>query len=69
MVATTSKVPLAITFYGKDLLEIINSIIPNLLGLGLMGFIYYLLKKEVKVTYILVGIIVVGIAGAAVGIF
>lgn len=69
MVSTTAKVPLAITFYGKSLLDIINGIIPNLLGLGLMGFIYYLLKKEVKVTYILVGIIVVGIAGAAVGIF
>lgn len=69
MVAKSVSVPLNITFYGQNLLDIINGIMPALLSLGLFELILYLLKKDIKVTTILWGIIIFGIVGAFVGIF
>ena len=69
MIAKTVRVPISITFYGQNLLAIINGIMPSLLSLGLFGFILYLLKKNVKVTTILWSIILFGIIGAFIGIF
>lgn len=48
--------------------SILDSIMPGLLPLALTLFIYYLLKKKVKVTYILLGIIIFGLLGTAIGI-
>lgn len=47
---------------------ILDGIVPCLLPLLLTIFVYYLLKKKVKPTYILLGIIVFGILGTAIGI-
>lgn len=52
-----------------NIMDILNSIMPDLLSLGIFGLVYWLLKKKVKPTAILLGIIAVGIAGSAVGIF
>lgn len=69
MVATTVNVPLAVTFNKVSLLETINGIIPNILPLLSTLFVFYLLKKDVKVTKILAGIILFGILGALIGMF
>ncbi|WP_273401163.1 PTS system mannose/fructose/sorbose family transporter subunit IID [Traorella massiliensis] len=69
MVASSVSVPLAITFSNTSLLDVINGIMPSLLNLLVFGLVLYLLNKGAKVTLILWGIIIVGIAGAFVGIF
>lgn len=48
---------------------IIDQIMPSLLPLLLTGGIYGLLKKKVKVTWILLGLMALGIVGAWFGIF
>jgi mannose/fructose/N-acetylgalactosamine-specific phosphotransferase system component IID len=48
--------------------EVLDGIMPGLLPLGLTLLVYYLLKKNVKVTHILVGLVVVGILGKVIGI-
>lgn len=69
MVASSVSVPLAITFNNTSLLDVINGVMPSLLSLLVFGIVLYLLNKGAKVTLILWGIIIVGIAGAFVGIF
>lgn len=49
--------------------EILNNIMPGILPLAITLFIFYLVKKKVKIIYLLLGIIVFGILGALVGIF
>ena len=52
-----------------NIMDVLNTIMPDILSLGIFGLVYWLLKKETKATTILLGIIVVSIAGSAVGIF
>ncbi|MDA1477863.1 PTS system mannose/fructose/sorbose family transporter subunit IID [Bacillus changyiensis] len=49
--------------------DILDNIMPGLLPLCAFGIIYWLLGKEVKATTILLGIAVVGILGAWIGVF
>lgn len=49
--------------------DILNSIMPGLLPLILTLTILVLLRKKVKVIYLLLGVIILGILGALVGIF
>lgn len=64
--------PLQITMgSGESLIvqEILNNIMPGLLPLAVTLSVFYLIRKKVKITYLLLGIILVGIAGAWAGIF
>ena len=63
--------PLVISMDGADVViqDIFNSILPNILPLGLTFVIYKLLQKGIKTTTVLWGIILFGIAGSVVGIF
>lgn len=63
--------PLVISMDGADVViqDIFNSILPNILLLGLTFVIYKLLQKGIKTTTVLWGIILFGIAGSVVGIF
>lgn len=63
--------PLVISMDGADVViqDIFNSILPNILPLGLTFVIYKLLQKGIKTTTVLWGIIPFGIAGSVVGIF
>lgn len=63
--------PLVISMDGADVViqDIFNSILPNILPLGLTFIIYKLLQKGIKTTTVLWGIILFGIAGSVVGIF
>ena len=69
MIALNISVPLNVIFAGTDLAATINSIIPCLLNLLFFGFIYWLVKKNVNVMVIMLGIIALGILGSLVGIF
>lgn len=69
MVSQLVKVPLAITIGDVSLLDMFNSIVPNLLSLLITILIYQILKKDVKITNVLFGIIFFSILGAAIGIF
>ena len=69
MVATNVSVPVTAVLGGVNVLDTCNGIIPNLLPLLLTGVVFLMLKKDVKVTWILAGIIVLGIAGAGLSIF
>lgn len=69
MVATNVSVPIKVAYDQMSLQETLNGIVPNLLPLCLTALIYRMLKKDVKVVYILAFIILFGILGAAVGIF
>lgn len=63
--------PLVISMDGADVViqDIFNSILPNILPLGLTFVIYKLLQKGIKTTTVLWGIILFEIAGSVVGIF
>lgn len=63
--------PLVISMDGADVViqDIFNSILPNILPLGLTFVIYKLLQKGIKTTTVLWGIILFGIAGSVIGIF
>jgi fructoselysine and glucoselysine-specific PTS system IID component len=69
MVSSLVKVPLNVKICGADLLKISDSIFPNLLPLLVTILMYFLLKKNVNVIYLLLGIIIVCIACAGIGIF
>lgn len=69
MIYSTVRVPLAVSFGDWDLLTTLNGIFPNILSLGFTLFLYWLLKRDFKVSYILYGIILFGILGAGIGIF
>lgn len=53
----------------KKLQEIIDGIIPGLIGLGVTWFYYWLLGKKVNPILIILGTILVGVLGASVGLF
>lgn len=63
--------PLVISMDGADVVvqDIFNSILPNILPLGLTFIIYKLLQKGIKTTTVLWGIILFGIVGSVIGIF
>ncbi|MHC5375541.1 PTS system mannose/fructose/sorbose family transporter subunit IID [Enterococcus sp. LJL120] len=70
--SVTITTPLSITMgSGEDLViqDILNGIMPGLLPLILTLSVFYLIRKKVKVIYLLFGIIVFGILGALIGIF
>ncbi len=49
--------------------DILNNIMPGLLPLGVMFTIFALIRRKVKITNLLLGVIAVGIAGAFIGFF
>ena len=73
MVSQNVSVPLALSFsiQGQpyNVLELINSIVPGILSLGAVGLMAKILKKNVKIVYIIFGLLGVCILGALVGIF
>lgn len=70
--SVTISTPLKIAMSkGKPLVvqDILNNIMPGLLPLLLTLGIFYLVRKKVKISYLLFGIIILGILGAAIGFF
>lgn len=67
-ITTPLKIPLS---QGKPIVlqEILNGIMPGLLPMLLMLGIFYLVRKKVKVVYLLFGVIALGIIGALFGVF
>lgn len=63
--------PLSFSMQGSEvnLQDTLDEIMPKMIPLGLTLFILYLLKKSVKVNYIMLGIIVIGIVSSVLGIF
>ena len=49
--------------------KILNGIMPGLLPLAVTLIVFALIRKRVKVIYLLFGIIIFGILGALIGIF
>lgn len=68
MIGLNISVPLQLTFFDTNLIDVINGIVPNLLNLLFFGSIYWLVKKNVNVVWIMLGIIVLGILGSLIGI-
>lgn len=69
--SVTVSTPLKLALGGKDplvLQDILNSIMPGLLPLATMLLVFYLIRKKVKIVYLLLGILVLGIVGALLGI-
>lgn len=64
------EIPLKIVTEGGEIViqEILNDLFPGLLPLGLTFFVYYLLKKEVKVLYIILGVFIFSIIGTYIGL-
>lgn len=69
MVATNVDVPIDVTYNKVKLIDTINGVFPQLLPLAVTGGIFWLLKKDVKIMYILIVIIGISILGAGIGIF
>lgn len=68
MVSFTTPLKIGSGKAATSIQSILDGIVPCLLPLMLTLLIYYLLRKKVKTTYILFGIIVFGIVGTAIGI-
>ncbi|MDB5024545.1 MAG: hypothetical protein JWP78_2300 [Mucilaginibacter sp.] len=49
--------------------SIIDQIVPAVIPLGLTFMVYYLVKKNVKTTYLLLGLLVLGFAGSMIHLF
>ena len=65
-------IPITISGSGKNAVtvqSIFDDIMPKLLPLASFGFVFYLLKKEVKPLAILGGMAIVGILGSLIGLF
>ncbi len=71
MTATNVSVPLALTFgpAAKDLASVLDGIMPKLLPLCLTWGTYKMMKKGVSATKIMLGIIIVCVLLAAIGVF
>ena len=69
MIALNMNIPLAVNFFGTSLVDVINGIIPCLVNLLFFGLIYWLVKKNCNVVWIMLGIIALGILGSFVGVF
>ena len=73
MVGSMVSVNLALTIGSGDsavaINDIINGIMPKMLSLLTTYLIYVLIKKGIKVNYLLIGIVIVSILGALIGIF
>lgn len=69
MIALNMNIPLTVNFFGTSLVDVINGIIPCLVNLLFFGLIYWLVKKNCNVVWIMLGIIALGILGSFVGVF
>jgi PTS system mannose-specific IID component len=67
----TIKTPLNIGTSDSQvsLQTILDQLVPNLLPLALTLLVFYFVKKNVKTTWLLLGILVLGFAGSIVHIF
>ena len=54
---------------GSGLQGILDSIVPAILPLGLTFLVYYFIKKGVKTTYLLLGLVVLGFVGSVLHLF
>lgn len=71
LIATYVKINLSetLTVGGKTVQSILDSVMPNLLSLGLTVGLYSLIKKNVPILVNILLLIVIGLLGAFVGIF
>ena len=74
MSATLVNVPLTWTINinqaSVDILGVLNSIFPGILNIALVFFLMFLIKKKhIRPTYIILGVMVFGLLGAAIHIF
>ncbi|MDP4108648.1 MAG: PTS system mannose/fructose/sorbose family transporter subunit IID [Bacillota bacterium] len=71
MTASMVTVNIPITFGGGEqpqtIQSVLDGIMPCMLPLGLTFFVYYLLRKKVKVTYIILGLVILSILGVIFG--
>lgn len=73
MPATLMSIHTPLAFGGGDagsgLQGILDSIVPSILPLGLTFLVYYFIKKGVKTTYLLLGLVVLGFVGSVLHLF
>ena len=73
MPATLMSIRTPLAFGGGDagsgLQGILDSIVPAILPLGLTFLVYYFIKKGVKTTYLLLGLVVLGFVGSVLHLF
>jgi fructoselysine and glucoselysine-specific PTS system IID component len=73
MPATLMSIHTPLAFGGGDagsgLQGILDSIVPAVLPLGLTFLVYYFIKKGVKTTYLLLGLVVLGFVGSVLHLF
>jgi PTS system mannose-specific IID component len=65
------KTPLQIGATGSavSVQGILDQIVPGIIPLGLTFLVYYFLKKNIKTTYLLLGLLALGFAGSLIHIF
>lgn len=65
------KTPLMIRSGGPGVAvqSVIDQVVPNLIPLCLTFLVFFLLRKNVKTTWLLLGLLLLGFAGSALGIF
>lgn len=65
------KTPLTIGTGGSvvTVQSILDQIVPNILPLGLTFLVYFLVRKNVKTTYLLLGLLLLGFIGSSINLF
>jgi fructoselysine and glucoselysine-specific PTS system IID component len=72
MPATLISITTPLTIGAKSAVSvqgIIDQIVPAIIPLGLTFLVYYFVKKNVKTTYLLLGLLVLGFAGSMIHLF
>jgi fructoselysine/glucoselysine PTS system EIID component len=73
MPATLIAINTPITFGSAKsaitLQSVLDQIVPSIIPLGLTFLVYFFVKKQVKTTYLLLGLLVLGFVGSMIHVF
>jgi len=69
LIAISTPITLGSAKSAVSVQEILNQVMPAAIPLGLTFLVYYFVKKNVKTTYLLLGLLVLGFAGSIIHLF
>jgi fructoselysine/glucoselysine PTS system EIID component len=69
LIAISTPITLGSTSQAATLQGILDQIIPSIIPLGLTFLVYYFVKKSVKTTWLLLGLLVLGFVGSMIHLF
>jgi fructoselysine and glucoselysine-specific PTS system IID component len=69
LISITTPLTIGTTKSAVAVQDILNQIVPAMIPLGLTFLVYYFVKKNIKTTYLLLGLLVLGFVGSVIHLF